>query len=168
MSIQQTFYQIIIGVLLAYSLYITGSLLAPMVMHFANNFSIILLTTFALINGVDATEVATFTSFFDYAQVFIYTAIGAVIVGALFKILKNQTKQRVLEQEIITESQEMLASAKTNLLLQGEDEEINEELKEQILIKTQKAVDKKSYKLLVLGVLIGIIFWIFNFITNIG
>jgi uncharacterized protein len=168
MSIQQTFYQIIIGAMLAYSLYITGSLLAPIVMHFANNFIIILLITFDIGNGVDVEEAASFASFYDYLRVAIFTAIGIFIIWQLFKILKRQTNKVPETKTPITETQAMLEDASQSQLLLPENLEIITEQKEQILAKTQKVIDKGSYKLIGVAVIISILLWLFDFFSKIG
>ncbi len=88
LSIQQTFYQIIIGLILAYAVYITGGLIVSIVMHFTNNFIIIVMGYIAMKAGEITEVVYNYNSFFDYALPVIYAALGVALILSLFKLLK--------------------------------------------------------------------------------
>lgn len=90
LSIYKTFYQLILGVVLALIAYYTGTIFYGIIFHFINNFTIV------LVNYISPTK-AIF-EFATWGVKEILLSIGIFIVGALavvffFMILKNYTKK---------------------------------------------------------------------------
>lgn len=143
-SIQQTFYQFIIGVILAYAFYITGSLLASMTIHFANNAIIIIISFVAAINNIETSAAPTFNFATDFIQLISYTAIGIALLVFLFSKLKEETqKQKNKKQETVEE-----------IVIETEESSVPEE-KEFLSRETVSNI-----KILFLAIVIGVAFWI--------
>jgi membrane protease YdiL (CAAX protease family) len=143
-SIQQTAYQIILGAMFAYAFYLTGSLLAPIILHFCNNFIVLLLNLFT---DTSTQMPPVFNTIGDYVQVLITTAVGAYIIWQLFVLLKkiSKTPQQYASNEQENETQAV------------EDTE---------LIKLQqKTVEFQANKLLIIGISIGVLLWLVDFIS---
>ncbi|MDD4211702.1 MAG: type II CAAX endopeptidase family protein [Clostridia bacterium] len=163
MSIQQTVYQIIIGLFLAYALYITGSLLASITMHFVNNFCILLITYYALINGLDTTTTATFSTVSDYTHVIIYTAIGAFVIWKLFGLLKKESDTQRLNQ--VPKDDKELVSLEIITQEASNDELVK--ISEIDVQTAQNNENRKSAHILIIASVISILFWLINFVSYI-
>lgn len=90
LSIYKTFYQLILGVVLALIAYYTGTIFYGIIFHFINNFTII------LVNYISPSK-AIF-EFTTWGAKEILLSIGIFIIGALavvffFMLLKNYTKK---------------------------------------------------------------------------
>jgi len=153
-SIQQTTYQFIIGLMLAYAFYITGSLLAPIILHFFNNFIVIMLNIF--VTGGEISPEPMFQSLSDYSEVLIFTAIGAYIIWQLFVLLKKISINNVFETEAVLQNVEDLAIIDTST---------NESLAD-VEVKIKRRFEPNY--LFKIGIMLGILFWIFDFITYIS
>lgn len=89
-SLQQTVYQFILGVILAYVVYYTGSLLAGILLHFFNNFTVILISYLVAGTGEETTIIPT--TFMDFLMPVIYILIGTGIIYGALKLIKLRSK----------------------------------------------------------------------------
>jgi len=143
-SVQQTFYQVIIGVILAYVFYLTGSLLATIILHFANNFIIIVMN---VITGGAESDIS-FVSMGDYISVIFMTILGVIAVFILIEFLKKITEKKQQKEKI--EQEHFNTSAPLQIL-----EEVDSDSNENSIYT----------RYLVTGVIIAVLLWIFDFIS---
>jgi len=140
-SVQQTVYQFIIGVLLAYVFYLTGSLLASIILHFANNFIIIVINV--ITGNVQST--VSFTGFSDYVNVAFMTILGIIVIYVLINFLKKESeRKKILEEK--------------------ERERLNVDEPAQTLEENVNSESSIYTRYLITGVIIAVLLWIFDFI----
>lgn len=107
-SAAQTMHQFLIGMVFAYLYFVTGSLLASMIAHFANNaFAIIFDSTMATTGGN-----AAFAALPIGAQVAIYVVMSVVGFAALYFLLRLIMKISKQEKNIIEPNVDKNAWAK--------------------------------------------------------
>lgn len=139
LSLQQTVYQIILGVILAYAVYVTGSLKASMLLHFLNNFIVLLISYIIIATGTQAQEVV-YESVISYISPVMYAIIGVALIYGLFYELKK-----------VSNKQEKILIDINN----------DKENKNMVLNKMPRDIRK----IFVTGALIGILFWALDFVT---
>lgn len=84
-SLQQTVYQFILGVLLGYVMYYGKSIVYPILLHFVNNFVVVLSSFIYTVNGVDVNVDPVYSTVWDYAlPVMLFVVAGCIIVGLIF------------------------------------------------------------------------------------
>ncbi len=117
MSVQQTVFQLILGIVLAYCVYITGSLWAGILVHFLNNATVVIATyAFTVFNYESTlTSTAVPSTLADYLLPVLYFAVGVAILVGLFKLLKNVSLKQ--EESLEEESNEIIKKEKVGYLL---------------------------------------------------
>lgn len=199
-SIQQTAYQIIIGLMLGYAFYLTGSLLAPIILHFSNNFIIVVLNAVLSQDTTVVEEtVKPFSTVDEYVTLFYMTAIGVLVVWQLFELLKHTAQKKVVikpnNEQLIEENAEILVNENNetsnnanltknidafNTTCMVENIETIEMVEQQenvspenialqeFMLEQTKQIEQKEQKaarkLLTIGIIMGILFWLFDFI----
>lgn len=88
----QTIYQFVLGMVFAFIVVKTGSVILSMITHFLNNFTVVLISYIEAVNGIQATE----TTVFDYSAGQIIFAFGAAIVavGLIYLLIKALSKPK--------------------------------------------------------------------------
>jgi|AntRauTorckE6833_2_1112554.scaffolds.fasta_scaffold18215_2 hypothetical protein len=161
MSIQQTVYQIIIGVILAYSFYVTGSLLGAILLHFVNNFLIVIMAFYTQVNEIPMTETASFKFLADYVQVFGYLFIGLLVIWFLFGLLKEASNNKPHENNIKLENSNQNLEQDFNTITNNEHTLVNEKT-----FNKNPAFNKNLFiTLFAAGICIAL--WLVNFIGRI-
>ena len=89
LGLSQSIYQVILGIIFAYVLYITKSLWYTIIMHFFNNAFVLIVTYFTKSNS----QTPTFDTTWEYILPFIILFIGGVAVFFLLKLLKIQVNK---------------------------------------------------------------------------
>lgn len=158
-NLQQFFYQLFLGGVMAYIVLKTGSILYTMILHFINNF-VVLLTTY-LSDGAD--------SVVDYSNAWniiypILLAVGAVVIVLLLIKLINFiiSKQQKNESLVITrENSEQVTLSQ------------NEKSNEQQVTQSEIPAKKKWYAPLlnpymICAVVAGVLLWIMVIISSFG
>ncbi|MGD9901073.1 MAG: lysostaphin resistance A-like protein [Spirochaetales bacterium] len=158
LSIEQTVYQIIIGVLLAYAVYVTGSLWSSIVLHFVNNFVIIMITFYYEASGIGTNTTLSFSGWFSYIEPFLYALGGVVVVFLLFKLLKFVSKKSSTLSKEFDEKMQL-----PTMEISGEEEltEDQLELEKELNVAKEKSTNKK----IIYALVIGLFLWIANFVA---
>jgi len=117
-SPDQTIHQFILGIILAYSLIYSGSVVIPMIIHFVNNF--IALTSMYVLGVSENNKVLSWGELGIKALIaLIYTIIGVVVVyfliKALGKLKENRDKKELLKVEKKEQDESEVIEEKTSL-----------------------------------------------------
>lgn len=86
-SLQQTVYQLIVGIMLSYMVCVGGSILYSIILHFFNNFFVLLFSTFDIVSYLNA-ENTIYYNVFSQIFPFLLFLLGVVLVAILFWVLK--------------------------------------------------------------------------------
>ena len=89
MNLLQSIYQLFLGILFAYVLYLTGNILYTMIMHCFNN-SLVIIIAYLMKNLYPETESATtsINGFMDIVMPLIYVVVGLIAITEIVKLLK--------------------------------------------------------------------------------
>ena len=87
-SLQQTFYQLIIGLVLALVMHFTENIIYPIITHFTNNAIIIITHFFTTRAGIDFNQDWTFTSIFISI---LLAVLGVIFFYVMFKYITNKS-----------------------------------------------------------------------------
>lgn len=143
-GIQQTIYQFILGLLLGFVALYTGNIVFPMIMHFLNNFMVVLLQ---LVNGYNSFLGGFKHSFVGYLCA-IGIALGASALIVLFVwLLKKINCKDEKDEQYLVEGENIIIEEKTKKL----------GFKDFIL-----SFDFNEKFYFYASVLVGLIIWIFN------
>lgn len=86
-SLQQTVYQFIVGIMLSYLSYVGGSILYSFILHFLNNFLVVVFSCFNIVRYLSASE-TSYYNIFSMIFPFLIFLLGLVLVAILFWVLK--------------------------------------------------------------------------------
>lgn len=99
-SLQQTVYQVIVGIMLSYLAYVGGSVLYSIILHFLNNTLVLLFSCFNIVPYLSYDE-AIYYNIFSKIFPFLIFLLGVVLAGILFwvlKYLRNKNFFRVVKK----------------------------------------------------------------------
>lgn len=147
LSIYKTFYQIILGVILALLVFYTGTIAYGIVFHFINNFTIILLTYACGSNTIF--EFSTWGAREVILSIIIF-ALGVLITVTFFKLLKKYTYKHKKYFELETTDQALDNSYDANESVTYEDQLINNSKR------------NEGMALLIISCAIMLVLWSFN------
>lgn len=172
LSIEQSIYQFVLGMVLASVVVITGSLLSSVILHFFNNFYILLLSFVGF--GGEASSVA-YVTVFDHILPFLIAIISIVLIYLLLILLKKCTKN--CESKIFSfknwskncknsnidnvSQQNSSLDEKHNIIIEKSNSSQDLVNKEQD-IKTKQS----NNLLLILSLIFGALLWLCMVITN--
>lgn len=86
-SLQQTVYQMLVGIMLSYLVCVGGSIIYSIILHFLNNFFVLLFSTFDIV-GYLSGENTIYYNIFSKIFPFLLFLLGLVLVAILFWVLK--------------------------------------------------------------------------------
>lgn len=86
-SLNQTFYQLIVGVMLSYLALVGGSVVYSIILHFLNNALVVVFSCFNIVSYLSASE-AVYYNVFSMIFPFIIFLLGVALVLILFWVLK--------------------------------------------------------------------------------
>lgn len=158
-SIYKTFYQFILGVVLALLVHYTGSIVYSMIYHFVNNFIIIL---FSYISPTKSLFEFTFWGAKEIILTIVFLIVAALIAYLFFKILKNYTYKHKNYFNIQT-TNKPLGEVETNdekLEKENIDTKNLSEYDKKLLLSQNKGVSDTGW--LFIAALVAIIIWSFN------
>ena len=159
-SIYQTFFQFILGVVLALIVHYTGNIVYGMIYHFVNNFIIIL---FNYVSPNKALFEFTTWGAKEIILSIVFMLIGAAVAYLFFKILKNyaQKHKNYFKIEITNEPLEEVLSDEEKLEKQNVDvKKLSSYDKKLLLNEEGKFVSDKG--LLFIGFGCALLIWSFN------
>ena len=158
----QTVYQWLLGVVLGYMLFITGSLWVPIIIHFCNNFFITILNFIAsgsqnetsggaeqVLNGYEILDLF-------YVGV-IFALVAALIIYYIGKYLKKHSKHTMMENKTIA----TVDGQSVEAVLENVPLEIKE-------VKTKAKMPKSSKMLMILSLAFLIGTWILAFVEGLA
>ena len=159
-SLQQTVYQFILGILLCYTMYVSGNIIYPIIFHFVNNFTVILVSYIATSRAVSSIAVP-YSSAMDYISPFLYLVLGAAVLVGLSILLKrvmdNSKKEGAKEDNVSAEVRpEMLT-----MINEGVDRNtVN------LLVQQKQQKEKSSRMFFWISISLGCVFWLVNTISE--
>lgn len=86
-ALQQTVYQMLVGIMLSYLVCVGGSIIYSIILHFLNNFFVLLFSTFDIV-GYLSGENTIYYNIFSKIFPFLLFLLGLVLVAILFWVLK--------------------------------------------------------------------------------
>lgn len=86
-ALQQTVYQLLVGIMLSYLVCVGGSIIYSIILHFLNNFFVLLFSTFDIV-GYLSGENTIYYNIFSKIFPFLLFLLGLVLVAILFWVLK--------------------------------------------------------------------------------
>lgn len=86
-SLNQTFYQFIVGIMLSYLALVGGSIVYSIILHFLNNALVVVFSCFDIVAYLSASEAVYYNIFSMIFPVTIFL-LGAALVAVLFWVLK--------------------------------------------------------------------------------
>jgi len=86
-SLQQTVYQILVGIMLSYLAYVGGNILYSIILHFLNNLLVLVFSCFDIVGYLSYDE-TIYYNIFSKIFPFLIFLLGVVLVGILFWVLK--------------------------------------------------------------------------------
>ncbi len=147
-SLQQTVYQFILGILLGYAMYYGRSIVYPILLHFVNNFIVVLSSFIYTLNDIDVNAPPIYASVWDYVlPVMLFILAGCLIVGLIYvlqyvdrmettKEIKNavaevgeQVVSEILEEKPSKKSKKLESAEQTNSIIVNEDKKLTKEEK---------------------------------------
>lgn len=147
LSINQSIYQLFLGILLALVVIETGSIISSMILHLTNNIVILLSNYIYNINGIVTTNEYNFTAW-NCIYPILVAIVGVVEVMFLIKLLRYITKQKNLKNnQTINENE---TQSQVNNVPQN------------VSIATVKGLDEKSSDLFwtFFGIVVGAVTWL--------
>lgn len=86
-SLQQTVYQVLVGIMLSYVSYVGGSILYSIILHFLNNALVVVFSCFDIVGYLSPND-AVYYNIFSMIFPFLIFLLGVILVGILFWVLK--------------------------------------------------------------------------------
>lgn len=86
-SLQQTVYQVLVGIMLSYVSYVGGSILYSIILHFLNNALVVVFSCFDIVGYLSPND-AIYYNIFSMIFPFLIFLLGIILVGILFWVLK--------------------------------------------------------------------------------
>lgn len=86
-SLQQTVYQLLVGIMLSYLSYVGGSVIYSIILHMLSNFLVLLFSCFDIVGYLNA-EKTIYYNIFSMIFPFLLFLLGLVLVAILFWVLK--------------------------------------------------------------------------------
>ena len=86
-ALQQTVYQLIVGIMLSYMMCVGGSIIYSIILHFFNNFFVLLFSTFDIVSYLKSDN-TIYYNVFSQIFPFLLFLLGVVLVAILFWVLK--------------------------------------------------------------------------------
>lgn len=86
-SLQQTVYQFLVGIMLSYVVYVGGSVIYGIILHFLNNLFVLVFSCFDFVGYLSADE-TVYYNIFSQIFPFMLFLLGLVLTGILFWVLK--------------------------------------------------------------------------------
>lgn len=135
LSLAQSVYQLFMGIVLALVVLYTGNLFYSMILHFVNNFIIILS---GYLTYGQPTETVTYTTFMDYFLPIVLAVVSVALIVGLLYLLRKITKYSKNKQ---VESTNQDISQEKDI---SQNQETNEELIEQDVVNRQETNNQKN------------------------
>lgn len=166
-SPQQTILQFVMGVVLGYSYMKTNSLLAPILLHFTNNFIVVLVNYIQTINKVTPASIS-FTVGSGFLAV-VYAIIALVIVAGLLILLnyyyKKKNKQVCylfkFEKKYFKNTQKECITDEEKNIISLEENQTNSEIGDISNVKnTEKKKSNFDIRVLIISIFICVVLWI--------
>lgn len=173
-NLQQLVYQLFLGGIMAYIVIKTGSIIYTMILHFFNNF-VILLSAYITGNQEDTTDYSNVWNII-YPILLVILAVG-IIIGLLFLInyLANKKKKVVQNCEVEITKEEDCEDIK-NVQIQKVVIEINEPKEDKKTIDNLTNIEPEQKDILndkflkniylILALVGGFVFWLFAIISS--
>ncbi len=161
-SLQQTIYQFLIGVLLGYAMHFGRSVVYPILLHFVNNFLVVLSSFIYTLKGIDVNTPAVYPTLFDYVLPVIYLIIGVCVLVGLIFVLQYLNKQEV-SKEIKDALSELTDEAKQELSLKSnkKSKKVENETTQNNIIES-KPFSKEEKWLFYGSIGLSVFFWVVN------
>lgn len=157
MSIEQTIYQFVLGLILGFVVIKTGSLLASITLHAVNNI-VILFTNFMYnINGVDTSITAYNFTAWNIIYPILVALAGVGLMIFILKILGLVTKNKEKNKEILQNND--------NLEQKQDFETQNNENDKEINNNNIPPIPDTFW--LITSFAVGVLMWVFSFVTTI-
>ena len=86
-SLQQTLYQLVMGIMLGYLAHVGGSIIYSMVLHFLNNALVVVFSCFDIVGYISGKDVVYYNAFSVIFPIMLFL-LGLVLVAILFWVLK--------------------------------------------------------------------------------
>jgi len=86
-SLQQTVYQLLVGIMLSYLSYVGGSVIYAIILHFLNNFLVLLFSCFDIVGYLSSNSTIYYNIFSMIFPISIFL-LGLILVAILFWVLK--------------------------------------------------------------------------------
>lgn len=86
-SLQQTIYQMIVGIMLSFIVCVGGSILYSIILHFFNNLFVLLFSTFDIVGYLSSKNTIYYNVFSQLFPILLFL-LGVVLVAILFWVLK--------------------------------------------------------------------------------
>ena len=158
LSIDQTIYQLFLGVLLSLVVITTGSIVSSMILHAVNNFVILFTNYLYNIMGVDTNVPYEFTVWNCIYPILIAIA-GVIICVLLVKLLGKVTKNKVSAKNEIIDTKSQLENKESKNEKLANSNNKNEQIANSYILKGLTQSSSELFWLL-LGVGGGIIYWV--------
>ena len=175
-NLQQLIYQLFLGGVMAYIVIKTGNIVYTMILHFFNNFVILLSAylTGSTTNNIDYSNAWNVI----YPILLVIAAVGAIIgllilVNYILKRSKQPKVEAVQSEQPKTENLQAEIVAEENIKISDAQKEANAGQSEEVKSEVNSAqsdifADDKFYKniYMLFAVVGGIVFWIFAVISS--
>lgn len=164
-SLQQTVYQFILGILLGYAMYYGRSIVYPILLHFVNNFVVVLSSFIYTLNGIDVNAPPIYVNVWDYVlPVMLFVLAGCLIVGLIYVL------QYVDRMETTKEIRTAVEEVKEQVSLDAPTEKVSKKSKKlesaeqnnSIIVSEDKKLTKEEKLYLFGSIGLSIFFWITN------
>ena len=173
MSLQQMFYPLILGVVLALVVHFSNSLRASIFVHFLNN-AIVITSTFIASFGVQEEAQTILISWKNALTAFIWLVVAGVVIVALLILLryinKKQNKTIEIQPEANTKNQDVFEEKLEDEIFEnktqisdklGKEKEANTQNEiQQNLEFTQKLNDKNEIVMFIVFVAISVVLYV--------
>ncbi|MEG1581881.1 MAG: type II CAAX endopeptidase family protein [Clostridia bacterium] len=167
-SPDQTIHQFILGVLLAYVFYYTGSLWYPIIIHFLNNFIVVFIT---FITYGQTTDVVTDNTWGGIISTGIMSVVFAVISGLLIyfiiiKLLKKRKERDEIKLQVT--NAHLMGVENETIVIPDEQTQIHDATGKIITNENagKKKMDTRSIMFFVASGLILSVEWIYTLIVG--
>lgn len=169
-SLQQTVYQFILGLLLGYTFVKTNNLLYPMLLHFFNNFIVVVSAYLYAQSGAVQTTTTAFATPVDYYMPVVLAIIAAGLLYWLLNMLDHSSLLKYLSRKPNEQANKAKKHASMVVVKQNQN---TEEGNQAVFIEiNQKPLKLKNClpherKLFQFAVGLGVVLWLINTITTI-
>lgn len=152
-SLQQTVYQLIVGIILSFLVAVGGSVVYSIILHFLSNFFVLLFSTFDIVSYLSSSNTIYYNVFTQIFPILLFL-LGVVLVAILFWVLKYLRNKNFFRYD-----------PKTNKKIR--EKNVNKNAVEKIKLKDLWANTSYIEKVFLLSsfALVGII-WIINTISG--